>query len=123
VNDNQGNEIEPNGLMTITMDVPQGYSPEKLKVYRKNADNSLTDMNAVYTNGKMVFTTNHLSTYALVENDTATVAATVAATAASDNTTASVSTGDHNLAWVYATAMGIALIGACCLIARRKKVR
>ena len=39
---------------------------ENAKVYRIEDDGTATDMNAVYNNGYMVFTTDHFSLYVLV---------------------------------------------------------
>ena len=40
-----------------------------MKIFRLEEDGTLTDMNAVYENGFMVFTTDHFSTYLVVETE------------------------------------------------------
>ena len=57
-----GTTVQPDG--TVTVKIPS--TNENSKVYRVETDGSLTDMNAVYDNGYMVFSTNHFSFYALV---------------------------------------------------------
>lgn len=55
---------------TVQLDEPAmvkiPYDNENAKVYRIEDDGTATDMNAVYNNGYMVFTTDHFSLYVLV---------------------------------------------------------
>ena len=57
-----GAEVQPDG--TATVKIPTDN--ENAKVYRIENNGTKTDMNAVYDNGYMVFTTEHFSLYALV---------------------------------------------------------
>ena len=54
--------VQPNG--TVAVKIPTGN--KNAKVYRIEDDGTKTDMNAIYDNGYMVFTTDHFSIYALV---------------------------------------------------------
>lgn len=56
-----GATVQPDS--TATVKIP--CTNENSKVYRVETDGSLTDMNAVYDNGYMVFSTNHFSLYVL----------------------------------------------------------
>ena len=60
-----GEEIQPNGTVTVKIPVPEGMDGNACKVYRQESDGSYTDMNAVYQDGYMVFTTDHFSRYIL----------------------------------------------------------
>ena len=57
-------KIQPDGTITIT--IPSEYSD--CDVFWVKDDGSKVNMNAEYINGSYVFTTDHLSIYALVEN-------------------------------------------------------
>ena len=57
-----GKAVQPDG--TATVKIPTNN--ENTKVYRIEDNSTATDMNAVYDNGYMVFTTDHFSLYALV---------------------------------------------------------
>lgn len=57
-----GEPVQPDG--TVTVKIPTDN--ENAKVYRIEEDGTKTDMNAVYSDGYMVFTTDHFSLYALV---------------------------------------------------------
>ncbi|WP_295057202.1 hypothetical protein [Ruminococcus sp.] len=59
-----GAVIQPDG--TITVQIPS--NAENCKVMWLKDDGTAEDMNAKYTDGCYVFTTNHLSVYALVQN-------------------------------------------------------
>ncbi len=56
-----GAETQPDGKVTVRIPCDN----ESARVYRVEADNSLTDMNAVYDNGYSVFETDHFSKYVL----------------------------------------------------------
>lgn len=60
-----GNEIQPANSVTVKIPVPETLDPETCAVYRMEADGTRTDMNAVYKNGYMVFSTDHFSEYVL----------------------------------------------------------
>lgn len=59
--------VQPNGAVTVYIPVPSDMDGEKCKVFHIDESGNATDMNAVYENGYMVFTTEHFSYYALVE--------------------------------------------------------
>ena len=61
-----GAVIQPDG--TITVKIPS--SAENCKVMWLKDDSTAEDMNAKYTDGCYVFTTDHLSVYALVQDNT-----------------------------------------------------
>ena len=58
-----GVAVQPDG--TAKVKIPTDN--ENAKVYRIEADGTATDMNAVYENGYLVFTTDHFSVYAVAE--------------------------------------------------------
>jgi len=63
-----GVEVQPDGKVTVRIPVPDGYDPDKCKVYHIDpATGKLTDMAAYYENGYFVFTTDHFSVYSVVE--------------------------------------------------------
>ena len=54
-----GEAVQPDHMVTVKIPC----ADETAKVYRVEADGSLTDMRAVYKDGYLVFTTDHLSIY------------------------------------------------------------
>ena len=60
-------EIQPDAKIKVKVPLPATYNQDKCVIYRVEADNSLTDMKATPADGYLVFETNHLSLYALVE--------------------------------------------------------
>ena len=64
-----GNIIQPDGSITIS--IPSEYSD--CDVFWIKDDGTKVNMNAEYVDGKYVFTTDHLSIYALVRNNVPTV--------------------------------------------------
>ena len=62
-----GMETQPESSVTVQIPLPDGYRGMLTKVYRHNDDGTLTDMNARYDNGYMVFDTNHFSYYSVVD--------------------------------------------------------
>lgn len=57
-----GEPVQPDG--TATVKIP--CENKNAKIYRIEDNSTATDMNAVYDNGYMVFSTDHFSLYALV---------------------------------------------------------
>lgn len=62
-------EIQPSMPVAVRIPVPANMNGENCKVYRQEADGTYTDMNAVYQDGYMVFTTDHFSVYVLTTNN------------------------------------------------------
>lgn len=60
-----GAEVQPAGAVTVKIPVPETMDGNACKVYREEADGTYTDMNAVYRDGYMVFTTDHFSVYVM----------------------------------------------------------
>ncbi len=63
-----GETVQPNGTVTVEITVPEELSGKHCKVYHIADDGTVTDMNAVFTGGKLVFDTTHFSVYTIVEN-------------------------------------------------------
>ncbi len=57
--------VQSTASVTVKIPVPDTMDSANCKVYRKDADGTYTDMNAVYSNGYMAFTTDHFSIYVL----------------------------------------------------------
>ena len=62
-----GNRIQSTGQTVISIPVPDTMNGEKCKVIYIDDSGNITDMNAVFENGFMTFTTEHFSYFALVE--------------------------------------------------------
>lgn len=61
-------KIQPTGKLEITVDIPNDYNTERLAVYRLSEDgNSYIKLNSKVADGKIVFETDHFSTYMVVE--------------------------------------------------------
>ena len=64
-----GETVQPENIVTVKIPCTN----ENAKVYRFEAGGKMTDMNAKYADGYMVFTTDHFSVYVLVEPKSAGV--------------------------------------------------
>ncbi len=65
-----GEAVQPAGEVTVKIPVPDTMDGNKCKVYRQETDGAYTDMNAVYEDGYMAFTTDHFSVYVVKEAET-----------------------------------------------------
>ncbi len=65
-----GQEIQPGGTVKVILDIPDGYNGKSCRVFRMEADGSLTDMHATLLgNGtKLTFTTTHFSQYVVAQS-------------------------------------------------------
>lgn len=59
--------VQPDKRIKVKVPLPATYSEDNCRIYRVEEDKSLTDMKAVFMDGYLVFETDHLSLYALVE--------------------------------------------------------
>ncbi|MGN0556126.1 MAG: leucine-rich repeat protein, partial [Candidatus Fimenecus sp.] len=64
-----GENAQPASTVTVKIPVPEAMDGAQCKVYRQEPDGTYTDMQAIYQNGYMVFTTDHFSTYVLTTAD------------------------------------------------------
>lgn len=64
-----GKKIQPNGKVTVSIPVPKALDGGKCSVLYFDDNGKITDMHAVYTNGSMVFTTDHFSYYIVAEKN------------------------------------------------------
>lgn len=60
-----GVAVQPNGKVIVKIPVPANMNRINCEIYRVEIDGTYTDMQAVYEDGYMVFTTDHFSTYVL----------------------------------------------------------
>ncbi len=66
-----GEITQPNGAVTVKIPLPTGYDPDCTVVYHIDDETGeLTNMNARYENGYLVFETTHFSVYVVAEIDT-----------------------------------------------------
>jgi len=63
-----GEKYQPNGDVKVSITAPEGIDITKAKVWHLSNDGTLTDMNAVYEDGKFVFITDHFSYYVVAES-------------------------------------------------------
>jgi hypothetical protein len=67
--DENNNKVQPNGTVMVKVPCPTNYDETKCKVYRVNDNGDLTDMKAEYSEGYMVFETDHFSIYIITETE------------------------------------------------------
>ena len=68
LNTDNNNKIQPtnDGNVSITTDVPTGFNPSNIVVYRLDGANKVK-VDSTVQNGKITFTTNHFSTYIIAQ--------------------------------------------------------
>lgn len=69
--DEEGNEIQPTGNVTVKLPCPDNYNAEKCQVYHVDDEGKVTNMNAKFSNGYFMFATNHFSVYLITESELA----------------------------------------------------
>ena len=62
-----GEEVQPNGKVTVSYPIPEDYDAAKLAVYRINDDSTKTKINGTVEDGYYTVIQKSFSTYALVE--------------------------------------------------------
>ena len=112
--DAQGNEVQPNGTVTVSYQIPEGYDANNLAVYRMNEDGSKTLIKGTVENGTYSVIQKSFSQYALVEKGSTITDA--------QNTANNPKTGDVTMIGVFSfIALASAGAIAVTLIARKRK--
>lgn len=120
-----GQSIQPNGEITIS--IP--YDEKGCMVFWIGENNTTEDMNAVYKDGKYVFSINHLSKFAIVDSnvkqtdDTKDINSNVTAT----NDTVNINSSDNGIiatgkvSSVFIIVCLIAISGMILIVLKRKQ--
>jgi hypothetical protein len=89
-----GEAVQPDNIVTVKIPCTN----KNAKVYRFEAGGKMTDMNAKYADGYMVFTTDHFSVYVLVEPKSAgvTVSGTITSYVDDSDVTVKLTGADNN---------------------------
>ena len=64
-----GIKVQPNGKLTVSIAVPETLDGAKCRVLYIDENGRITDMKAIYRDGRMIFETDHFSNYMLAETD------------------------------------------------------
>jgi LPXTG-motif cell wall-anchored protein len=67
--DANGSEVQPNGTVTVSYPIPEGYDAENVALYRINEDGSKTLIKGTVDGNYYTVITKSFSTFALVEKD------------------------------------------------------
>ncbi len=111
----QGEEVQPNGKVTVSYKIPEGYDASKLVLYRINSDGTKTRINGTVENGYYQVIQKQMSTYALVE------AGSTSADPAHGGT--SPQTGDTTpMAALLGLALGSAAGAAALVIGKKRRI-
>ena len=60
-------QVQPSGKIRVRIPLPVSYLAKKSAIFRMEDDNTLTNMNAIYSDGYLIFETEHLSKYVIYE--------------------------------------------------------
>ena len=65
--DEDDNEVQPDGKVTVKIPCPEDYNPDTSKVYYISDNGNIVDMEATYVDGFLSFVTTHFSTYVITD--------------------------------------------------------
>ena len=68
-----GETVQPNDEVLVSIPVPEHMNKHACRVFHFDDNGNVTDMDAYYEDGRMVFSTGHFSYYAVVEVGGATI--------------------------------------------------
>ena len=122
--DANGNAVQPNGKVTISLPIPEGYDASKVVLYRINDDGTKTLVKGSVENGYYKADTKHFSTYALVEKGSTITDADNTAQIEANKSAESIKTGDSANTILWAAVLMLAVAGMAGTFAvRRRKVK
>lgn len=116
----QGQEVQPNGTVTVYYPIPEGYDVNNLVLYRINEDGTKTLVKGVVEDGYYKVVTKSFSTYALVEKGSTITDSENTAMIAGSN----VKTGDSNnfVLWIMLLCISLGA-GAVTVAGKRRKLK
>lgn len=129
--DADGNEVAPNGTVTISMPITAGYDSDNLAVYRINEDGSKILVKGTAAEGYYTVVTKTAGNYAIVENGS-TITDSEISIDATDNennkngngSKTSPNTGAPNMAmWIMLAFAGFGMLGVIGVTGKRKSVK
>ena len=113
-----GNEVSPNGTVTISFPIAAGYDSDKLAVYRINEDGSKILVKGTAADGYYTVVTKSAGNYAIVEKGSAI------AENHNNGSMKSPITGAPNTAiWVTLAFAGLGMLGVIGTTKKRKSVK
>ena len=127
--DADGNEVSPNGTVTISLPVASGYDADSLAVYRINDDGSKTLVNGTVSDNYYTIVTKTAGNYAIVEKgSTITDEQNVISTANEKKSNGSMKspvTGAANSlsAFIMLALSGFGMMGVVGLTKKRKTLK
>ena len=122
--DADGNTVQPNGKVTISLPIPEGYDASKVVLYRINDDGTKTLVKGSVENGYYKADTKHFSTYAFVEKGSTITDADNTAQIEANKSAESIKTGDCANTILWAAVLMLAVAGMAGTFAvRRRKVK
>ena len=69
IKDKEGNKVQPDGKVQVTLPCPEDMSAELCKVYYVSEEGIFYDMDAKYEEGNLTFETEHFSTYMITSGE------------------------------------------------------
>lgn len=116
----QGQEVQPNGTVTVYYPIPEGYDVNNLVLYRINEDGTKTLVKGVVEDGYYKVVTKSFSTYALVEKGSTITDSENTAMIAGSN----VKTGDSDnfVLWIMLLCISLGA-GAVTVAGKRRKLK
>ncbi len=114
-------QIQPNGMVQVTIPLPEGYDPERTVVYHIDDQGVKTKLDSLAEDGFVVFETDHFSLYVLAEENEPSEPGSTSGGSAGNQPAATPApgTGDRNSGffWLLLLAAG----AAACICCRTRK--
>ena len=118
--DADGNEIQPNGNVTVKIPVPETFKDVvKIYVYRIETDGRYTHLEAEIKDGYIVFTTNHFSKYLVTTEEIKAETPAPETPKPTDTTPADTTTNPNT--GVAVALIPVILAGAVVIVSAKKR--
>ncbi len=115
-----GEEVQPDGKVTVSYKIPEGYNASKLALYRINDDGTKTMVNGTVKDGYYEVVQKHFSNYALVEVGSKT-AASGSGIDKKPSKSKTPKTGDEASVTAYAALLLVASAGIVMVLDKKRK--
>ena len=116
-----GEEVQPQGMVTVSYPIPEGYDAAKLAVYRINEDGTKTKVNGTVENGYYTVIQKSFSTYALVEEGSTAPESTPATPGTTPSNPSAPQTGDTTNMIALVSVLLVSCAAASVMVFEKKR--
>ena len=121
-----GVRVQPNGKVTVSIPIPEGYDRSRLAIYYMDENGVKTELPCAVDGDSVTFETDHFSTYVVAEKSAAVIASERASSEAAAAEDQPAEGSAPSALWITLGILGAVLVAGAVIAAvliRRRRVQ